>query len=229
MLMTQSSTSTPTSKSTPTLALILVLAGLFTGATGALAWPPDVTVPATGQQSPQRPQPSSMVDWKTGVMSDAWRRVRKPASSSWTLRVTPPLPVGWDGRAPLAWVIYGYGAGFSPQLADAERVAGPFAIGRIGHPPAPGVQPDTRVELLRDALDAGEPQGVYPVRHTGPPVDWGAVEQLCFSMTAPPARGSRDAARLREAYRPWLDGNGVIAGRLARDHRAFFDWLRLPD
>jgi hypothetical protein len=170
-----------------------------------------------------------MVNWKTGVMNEVWRHVKKPASSSWTLRVTPPLPLGWDGKAPLAWVIYGYGAGFSPRLADAERVTAPFAIGRIGRPPAPGVQPDTRVETLRDALDAGEPQGVHPIRNPGSPVDWEALEQLCFSMTTPPARGSRDAARLRAAYREWLDGNGVIAAHLARDHRAFFDWLRAAD
>jgi hypothetical protein len=172
-----------------------------------------------------------MVDWKTGVMSEVWRHLKKPAASSWTLRVTPPLPLGWDGKAPVTWVIYGYGAGFSPRLADAERVTGPFAIGRIGRPSAPGEQPETRVEALRDALDDGEPQGVHPVRNAADwrAADWEALEQICFSMTAPPARGSRDATRLREAYRQWLDSNGVIARHLVRDHRAFFDWVRAAD
>lgn len=185
---------------------------------------------ASAQQpppQPQQPPPSSAVNWRYGVMLSAWKNVTKPNRPGWAMRVTPPLPLYWGENRPLEWVLYGYAADVLPDAADAERIARPFAIGRIGKPASPGVQPETKVEVLRTAIEPLELQGVKPHYVSGSAaVIWQPVERTCLSMTAPPAPDSAEATLLRNAYRSWLNDNGVIAGELSRDHAAFFTWVR---
>jgi hypothetical protein len=169
--------------------------------------------------------PASAINWRFGMMLSAWQKVTKPKALGWALRVTPPLPLHWGENRPIEWVLYGYGADVLPDAADAERIARPFAIGRIGRPAAPGDQPETKVEVLRTTLEPLELQGVRP-RYASEQVIWQPVERACLSMTAPPASDSAEASQLRHAYQAWLKDNGVIAQELSRDHDAFFTWVR---
>lgn len=171
------------------------------------------------------PPQTSAVNWRYGLMLSAWKQVTKPDRPGWALRVTPPLPLHWGENKPVEWVIYGYGADVLPNASDAERIAKPFAIGRIGRPSAPGEQPETKIEQLRTTLDPLDLQGVKP-HYQSASVIWQPVERACLSMTAPPVAGSAEATLLRNAYLAWLNDNGVIAQELSRDHGAFFTWAR---
>lgn len=173
-----------------------------------------------------QPAPSSAVNWKHGVMMPAWSKVKQPTPPrpGWTMRVTPPLPLHWDDGQPIVWVLYAYAANPFAGAADAERIARPFARGRIATIPSKGTHERVDIEMLGTAIEPAEYQGVAPMMKGA--VLWPPVEHACFSITAPPAPGSRDAALIRDAYRQWLDTNGVIAAELKRDHAAFFAWVR---
>jgi hypothetical protein len=179
----------------------------------------------SGAQTPPAQPTSSAINWRYGLMLSAWKNVTKPNRPGWAMRVTPPLPLHWGENRPIEWVLYGYAADVLPDASDAERIARPFAIGRIGRPSAPGDQPETKIEVLRTTIEPLELQGVKP-RYVSAAVIWQPVERVCLSMTAPPAPDSAEATLVRNAYHAWLGDNGVIAGELSKDHAAFFTWAR---
>lgn len=206
---------------------ITIMVGMITimGLAGSPRQPPPQPPPPPRAPTAAPAPPSTAINWRFGVMLGAWQTVTKPNRPGWALRVTPPLPLHWGEHQPIEWVVYGYSADVLPDASDAERIARPFAIGRIGRPSAPGDQPETKVDVLRTTIEPLDLQGVKP-RYQSASVMWQPVERACLSMTAMPAPDSAEATLLRNAYHAWLNDNGVIAQELSKDHAAFFTWAR---
>jgi hypothetical protein len=158
-----------------------------------------------------------------------WRKVeaelpgREPPFL-WRTTRTPALPLEWPPDGDTVWVRYEAAYGFDPTtISDGVRVAAPFARlvldreGRIAE-----------VEALPGRPRELGVQGVVPMKRPSGAID-GEWEQAVIARAAAldrlPEEGSRAAGELRAFVGSWVYRNGVLAGAVRGDHRAFLDWV----
>ena len=134
------------------------------------------------------------------------------------------MPLEWPPDADTVWVRYEAAYGFDPTtISDGVRVAAPFArlvldrSGRI-----------SKVEPLSGRPREIGIQGVVPMKRPSGAID-GEWEQAVIARAAAlektPAEGSKEAGELRAFVGSWVYRNGVLAGAVAAEHRAFLDWV----
>jgi hypothetical protein len=155
--------------------------------------------------------------------SSAWLEVNPGGRLAWSAASTPWLPVSWPAEISTVWVKYYYAQGFDPQLADAVRVAAPWARAEA----TPGGTAARFIPMRTELQEMGI-QGVFPL-----PAD--EVDSQAVLPALPPflwqegmpEPGSPAEAKLRMAYRLWIRYNRVIADEVKEAHQAFLRWVEL--
>lgn len=144
-----------------------------------------------------------------------------PQDLSWQLAITPPLPLEWPPSEGTRWVRWVYARSVEAGLADAERVAYPWASVALT-----AGRDEAMLRLVTPVITAHpDPQGVGPLdADTAAALDdLTAVSAEAVDLTAEPDAAT--AARIQSAYAAWLATNGVIAGTLPDAHTAFWTFV----
>lgn len=164
------------------------------------------------------------------LLDAAWLGVERPDEGRagppavvWSWRITPPFPAAWPPDGSARAVLYAYAEGFDLGLADAVRVAAPWAIVEAALPP--GGNPAV-ARLPGDWSELGI-QGVRPLSPEEmpqrPPSE-GAEAFLARTFSSP-AAAQEARGGLCGHYGFWARHNGVIARAVRPRHPAFFKWL----
>jgi hypothetical protein len=154
----------------------------------------------------------------------AWLEVNPGGSLAWSATSTPWLPTEWPAERSTVWVKYYYAQGFDPQLADAVRVAAPWARAEA----SPG-EDAARFIPMRTELEEAGIQGVFPL----PAEDVDNQESMQADLppflwqAGMPTPDTPAEAKLRMAYRLWIRYNRVIADQVKDSHEAFLRWVEM--
>jgi len=151
-----------------------------------------------------------------------WRSLDTSAPPFWSSATTPPFPGQWPPTPTTTWVRYAYAYGLDPQLADAAKIARPWARLELA------AGPDrARVVLLSRKLEGIGTQGVAPLDAASLKVldTQDVVAARCLQLGGTPPAGHAETAELVAFYRTWLRFNGVIAEAIAPSHAAFLGWV----
>jgi len=172
--------------------------------------------------------PSRLTDCKQALDAEFSRRVRDgwvpneapPGGTTWSLRVTPPLPAAWPPDGSGAVVVYGYAAGLNFNLRDAEYVAAPW--GRIAIPGS-GDGPLT-VAALGDRFEPLGPHGVRPLAGEELEIARSGSKAAEAVLSLAASRDTTPDELVSRYYCQWLRDSG--AGEpVGRRHPAFVTWL----
>ena len=141
----------------------------------------------------------------------------------WTPVYSPLLPTEWPPTPTTAWVRYGYAHGFDRRLADAVRVAQPWARVEIRDGGAfPVIVP------LRTEIEGTDIQGVQPVADAAQREALERADEVlkyCLGLRSQPDPNARDTRDMRAFYRAWLAANGAIARVIAPRHADLVIWV----
>jgi hypothetical protein len=153
-----------------------------------------------------------------------WLKLDSDGTILWSPASTPWLPTEWPADDDTVWVRYAYAQGMDPQLADAVRVALPWAR-------AEARPREDMVNLLtmHTGLEEAGIQGVFPL--PGDEMVSAAAEGTDLPpflwQEGMPESGSEAEAKMRMAYRLWIRYNRVIADQVKDAHEAFLRWVEL--
>ncbi len=172
--------------------------------------------------------PSRLADAKQVLEADFARRVRDgwvpnegpPGGTSWSLRVTPPLPATWPPDGSGAVVVYGYAAGMNFNLRDGEYVAAPW--GKIAIPGSGDGA--LTIAAIGDRFEPLGPHGVRPLAGDELEIarSGGKAAEAVLNRAA--SRDTSPDDLISRYYCQWLRDSG--AGEPVKQrHPAFVTWL----
>jgi hypothetical protein len=141
---------------------------------------------------------------------------------TWTLATTPALPNTWPPTSDTVWTRYAYAHAREFQLADAVRVAKPWATVTLR-----SAGKDAALTQLANALEPISVQGIAPLtREQMAALQHNDVAQEhALSLTTLPDLSLPDGQNLKAFYQLWLRTNGTIARHVRPAHETFFRWL----
>lgn len=139
----------------------------------------------------------------------AWKMMRLPPNSTWSMAQTPPMPSEWPPTQNTIWTTHLYAIGVVvPVKAGApEQVSRPW-----GSIDVRAIAQSYTLSVARDAIVANAQQGVRPLT----PQEQGilnsrqVVTDFARKLTALPSDDRNEAKTMRAFYRAWFDINGAI-------------------
>ncbi|MBT9555927.1 MAG: hypothetical protein IV100_07860 [Myxococcales bacterium] len=172
--------------------------------------------------------PARLAEAKQALEADFARRVRDgwipsespPNGTSWSLRVTPPLPSVWPPDGSGAVVVYGFAAGMNFNLRDGEYVAAPW--GRVAIPGS--VDGALTVAALGDRFEPLGPHGVRPLAGDELEIARSGGQAAEAVLNRAAGRDTTPDELISRYYCQWLRDSG--AGEPVKQHHsAFVTWL----
>jgi len=165
------------------------------------------------------------------LLDAQWENLEKPGSPGavptvlWSYRVSPPFPSKWppESKRSFHYYVYGYGFDLKRGLADAVLMAAPWAkvevVCQRGIP--------LKVEVLSKRIREIGIQGVRPLSAEEIKVydRRKEMEDYFFSLDAMPTETRQETRWLKQYYRTWVGGNGVLVQEIQYRHKSFFEWL----
>jgi len=152
-----------------------------------------------------------------------WTKHAATAHDMWMCEATPTIPGDWPAHKGSILVVYGYVYKLPANSSDCVDEAGPYCSVLID----PAKSNEAKSNQLAFDVHKTETQGVRSVGGTEKDIlgSYERVQDLLASISLGKTPSEQDLQSIKSYFRLWRSCNGVIAARIAKNHKEFFSWL----